>query len=38
VVLAATYRLFEAWIGSDEREPSPASVADASGPSKRDKE
>jgi len=31
VVLAATYRLLEAWVGSDEQEPSPASAATSNG-------
>jgi predicted PurR-regulated permease PerM len=39
VVLAATYRLLEAWVGEDEREPAPASAATPIGstePGKRD--
>jgi predicted PurR-regulated permease PerM len=38
VVLAATYRLLEAWVGSDEQEPAPVSGATSDGPTEaRDK-
>jgi predicted PurR-regulated permease PerM len=32
VVLAATYRLLEAWLSSDDREPSPAAAVTSNGP------
>jgi predicted PurR-regulated permease PerM len=34
VVLAATYRLLEAWVGGDEHEPAPAAAATSSQPTK----